>query len=136
MHFEFNIDDFDKSIARMKQMADPNVVDGAVLVGLREGGRLVQAAAKNLCPVDSGQLRNSIAIADLPEQAGVEIGSNVEYAAYVEYGTGQRGDPSVPHREDWAGMSPQPYLYPALDVNKENIANAVKNAVGRVTEQW
>ncbi len=132
MHFEFNIDGFDKSIARMKQMADPNVVDGAVLAGLREGGRLVQTAAKNLCPVDSGQLRNSIVVTDLPEQVGVEIGSNVEYAAYIEYGTGQRGDPSVPHREDWAGMSPRPYLYPALDANKENIANAVKHAVGRV----
>lgn len=134
MHFEFNIDGFDKSIARMKQMADPNVVDGAVLAGLREGGSLVQTEAKNLCPVDSGQLRNSIVVTDLPEQVGVEIGSNVEYAAYVEYGTGQRGDPSVPHREDWAGMSPQPYLYPALDANKENIANAVKHAVGRVME--
>lgn len=133
MDFEFNVDEFDEAIARMKRMADQEVVDGAVLGGLRNGGLLVQQTAKNLCPVgDTGQLRNSIVLEDIPEQVGVDVGTNVEYAPYVEYGTGQRGDPSVPHREDWAGMKPQPYLYPALEAHKEDIANAVKESIGQV----
>lgn len=134
MHMDFNVDEFDDAIARLKQMATKSVVDDAVLAGLRNGGRIVQASAKRLCPVKTGQLRNSITVTDIPDEVGVEVGSNVEYAAYVEYGTGQQGDPSVPHREDWNGMPPQPYLYPALDANKERIANEVKKAIRRVMD--
>ncbi len=169
MHFDFNVDDFDKAIAQMKQMADQNVVDGAVLAGLREGGRMVQEAAKNLCPVNEGQLYNSIMPKDIPDQVGVDIGT-AEQGIYVEYGTGPLGDPAVNHtsKDKWFAPSvevdpdngidkrtadtyhfvpvntkgglyyivhpqaPQPFLYPALEANKENIANEVKKAVGRV----
>lgn len=134
MHMDFNVDDFDDAIARLKQMTVQGVVDDAVLEGLRNGARIVQASAKGSCPVKTGQLHNSIVVSDIPDTVGVDVGSDVEYAAYVEYGTGKSGDPSVPHREDWNGMPPQPYLYPALDANRENIANEVKKAVRRVMD--
>lgn len=47
---------------------------------------LVENDAKKNCPVDTGQLRQSITH-EVEGNTGV-IGTNVEYAPYVEYGTG------------------------------------------------
>lgn len=65
----------------------------------------VERAAKRLCPVDTGRLRSSITHdPDLrrDEQGlyGV-VGTNVEYAPHVEFGTSR--------------MRAQPFLRPALD---------------------
>lgn len=77
-----------------------------VEIGLQAIGMEAEGYAKDETPVDSGRLRNSIAWAtenaegnaDVPMQEGdstpkgrpepnsVHIGSNVEYAVYVEYG--------------------------------------------------
>lgn len=56
-----------------------------------------------------------------------QIGNNLEYAPYVEYGTGRRGSglyvardgsayetEGLTFRGDWPGMGPHPYLRPAL----------------------
>lgn len=49
-------------------------------------GQEAEGYAKDECPTDTGRLRNSIAHqVDSGEQA-VYIGTNVEYAPYVEYG--------------------------------------------------
>lgn len=55
--------------------------------GLIACGLTAEGHAKSLCPVDTGRLRNSITNqVDMTDQA-VYIGTNVEYAAYVELGT-------------------------------------------------
>ena len=81
--------------------------------------------AKRLCPVDTGLLRNSITHAVDTEEKSVIIGTNVEYAAYVELGTGKyypggRDTPwayqdakGVWHRTE--GHREQPYLRPAIN---------------------
>ena len=76
----------------------------------------VEGDAKRLCPVDTGRLRSSITTTRGYDRGNcvATIGTNVEYAPYVEFGTGQRGDPAVSHRQDWLGQPPQPYLRPAL----------------------
>ena len=114
--------------------------DKALKTGIHKGVKLVQGDAKELAPVaavDGGQLRNSIQ-GTVEEKLGAIVGkvsTNVGHAAYVEFGTGQRGEesPSPPkspenlsYRHDWAGMSAQPYLYPALEQNKENIKEIAK----------
>lgn len=53
------------------------------------GGK-AESYAKKLCPVDTGRLRNSITHAQYDENTEV-IGSNVEYAPYVELGTSRKG---------------------------------------------
>ncbi|GGA31738.1 HK97-gp10 family putative phage morphogenesis protein [Psychrobacillus lasiicapitis] len=113
----------------------------ALKTGIRKGTMLVQGDAKELAPVaeiDGGLLRGSIQ-AKVTEKNGDitgKVSTNVEYAAYVEFGTGQRGEgsPSPPkspenlnYRQDWAGMDAQPYLYPALNQNKERVKAIVKD---------
>lgn len=95
-------------------------VDEVVRKSLRDGGKMVQGTAKANCAVDTGQLRNSIATT-MESEHTVSVGTNVEHGPYVELGTGQRGDPSVAHRQDWAGMAPQPFLGPALESNRKRI---------------
>jgi HK97 gp10 family phage protein len=96
---------------------------------------LVERAAKQNAPKDTGALRRSI-------ESKVEVGensvvgtvfTNLEYAPYVEYGTGlfaeKGGRSNVPWKyEDekgefhsTSGQKPQPYLRPALLNNQEQI---------------
>ena len=76
---------------------------GAVGRHIFKIGVNVQSTAKSLCPVDTGRLRSSIQTTS-PRSTGtglsVRIGSNVNYARYVELGTRR--------------MRARPYLRPAL----------------------
>lgn len=69
---------------------------------LRTGIRVSNQAKAN-CPVDTGRLRASIGVSQSfdTEGAVTTVGSNVEYAAYVELGTSRQ--------------RAQPYLRPALN---------------------
>jgi HK97 gp10 family phage protein len=79
---------------------------GPVAAELTKRALRVNNRAKQLCPVDTGRLRSSIAMR-LEAEAGrliAVIGTNVEYAPYVEFGTRH--------------MRAQPFLRPALDAAK------------------
>lgn len=80
-----------------------NSPSGGVARYLIRKGIEVENAAKVLCPVDTGRLRSSIGLSTFPTANGliVRVGSNVEYAGYVERGTSR--------------MRAQPYLRPALN---------------------
>lgn len=103
---------------------------------LNESCLLVENTAKENCPVDSGQLRNSIA-SNVSGETG-EVGTNVDYGVYVEYGTGvfNPGRLTPWSYQDasgeWhttTGQKPQPFLVPALDSNRDKILNIFKEKV-------
>lgn len=109
---------------------------------LQEAGEVVRKDAVLNCPVQTGRLRGSITVN--VEGSTAEIGTNVEYAQYVEFGTGAHGDKSVAHttREKWtyysggqffttSGHAPQPFLTPALKNNKDTIIKLIREAVKR-----
>ena len=78
-------------------------------------GMTAETYAKKLCPVDTGRLRNSITHAvDMKEQCAI-IGSNVEYAAYVELGTSRQ--------------KAQPYLRPAAENHGFEYQTLARNAL-------
>lgn len=54
---------------------------------LEEIGLAAEGYAKRACPVDTGNLRNSITHAVASSEDAVYVGTNVEYAPYVETGT-------------------------------------------------
>ena len=66
-------------------------------VALETIGLVAEGYAKRLCPVDTGRLRNSISHA--VDNSAAYIGTNVDYAVYVEMGT--------------VKTHAQPYLKPA-----------------------
>lgn len=80
--------------------------DPRVNQALGRGAARIQAQVKLLTPVDTGNLRNKI-IAQQEKFMQWVVETNVEYAIYVEFGTGKLGDPSVPHtsKESWTYYS-------------------------------
>ena len=90
--------------------------------GLERGAKKIQKNAKLLAPVKTGHLRNSIKTKSevTPDGAEAQVYTNLEYAPYVEFGTGERGRESnierpsgVSYKADYAGQAAQPYLTPA-----------------------
>lgn len=62
--------------------------DAAMARGLEKCGLVAEGYAKKLCPVDTGNLHNSIThTVDSGEKAAY-VGTDSEYAVYVEMGTG------------------------------------------------
>ena len=91
---------------------------------LEDIGGMMERYAKLLCPVDTSRLRNSIS--HQVEGNTVAVGTNVEYAPYLEFGTGQfaeNGGRPTPWRYqddkgNWhttSGNKPQPFLRPSVD---------------------
>lgn len=98
----------------------------------------VQSAAREKCPSDTGALRRSIDFE--VEDGGMEgvVFSNLEYAPYVEIGTGiyssKGSGRSTPWRYEgshgWVttkGNKPQPFLEPAA---KESQSEIIKQFEG------
>ena len=99
-------------------------------MAVEEACQLVEDRAKELVPVDTGALQESITT-EIVETAKTVVGRvapHEPYAAYVEYGTGQRGQASAgagegPYNPNWPGMAAQPYMRPALDEAKPQITD-------------
>lgn len=67
----------------LKKISDktPEVTESIV----KQAAYKVESNAKRNCPVDTGRLRGSIATK--LEGLEAEVGTNVEYATFIEYGT-------------------------------------------------
>lgn len=97
---------------------------------------LVEASAKQKAPKGNGDLRRSIT-SKVVGDTGV-VYTPLEYAPYVEFGTGlfaeSGGRTDVPWRYqddegEWhttSGMKPSPYMRPALHENREEIKRILK----------
>lgn len=116
-------------------------IQAAALRALEKCGLVGEGYAKNLCPVDTGNLRNSITHQVDTAELMAYIGTNSEYAPYVELGTGKyyQGGRQTPWvyqdaKGDWHlthGQRAQPYLKPAVADHvpqyKQIIENEIKN---------
>jgi len=72
---------------------------------LTEAGIVVQRDAKELVPVDTGNLKGSIT--HRVDGNAAIVGTNVEYAEHVEYGT--------------VRSQAKPYMRPAIDANRRKL---------------
>ena len=68
--------------------------------GILAVGLAIERQATSLTPVDTGNLRGSLTTQQ--DGDGVIVGTNVDYAPFVEYGV--------------YGRPGQPYLRPAIDI--------------------
>ena len=89
----------------------------AILNALERIGLQAESYAIDLVPVDTGNLRNSITHKVLPDEKAVIIGTNVEYAPYVELGT--------------KNMAAQPFLRPAATEHMDTYQNILKDEMGK-----
>lgn len=107
-----NITIEDLSVADMLESEIEKIKSG-LQKGVAKGGEIVKSEAKSLCPVDTGHLRDSIS----KRAAGnsCDIGTNVEYGIYQEFGTYK--------------MAAHPFLYPALENKVSEVTEAIKESV-------
>ena len=99
-------------------------LQASVLRALEMCGLQGEKYAKQLAPVDTGNLRNSITHTVVQNENAAYIGTNVEYAVYQELGTGKYVSGGRP--TPWAykdakgkwhrthGNKPQPFIRPAV----------------------
>lgn len=115
-----------------------SVTDQAKIKALTAGALVVHGAAVNLSAIDTGNLRGSISytvdnavygqdsgggkaaskdqyIKPTSDKDAAYIGTNVEYAPFLEFGTSK--------------MDAQPFLRPALDNNKAKVARLMKKII-------
>ena len=114
-----------------------NEFHDAVLRALERCGEQAEGYAKDLAPVDTGNLRNSISHTVDEDEPAAYIGSNVEYAAYVELGTGEYTEGGRPtpwvYQDDngnwhWtAGNPAQPFLKPAVSDHAGTYRNIIED---------
>lgn len=115
-------------------------MDDAMFQALESAALIVEASAKALAPVgDSGELRDKIDhnVVDTSNGPAAKIGSPLDYAMYVEYGTGEFAENGAGRKGGWSyqtpdgkwhhtnGMAPKPFLRPAFRRNKAKIQEIV-----------
>ena len=99
------------------------VLDRALL----RGGEKIRGNAVLLCPVDTGELRNSIRVQRLAPGV-VTVGTNKEYAIFVEYGTAKLLWRWQDEQGNWHtshGHRAQSFLRAAVGKNEEKKIYAI-----------
>ena len=124
---------------RLDSLADLGKYEEA----LRRACALVERSAKQNAPKGNGDLRRSITSkveTSNGELRGI-VYTPLEYAPYVEYGTGIHAEDSGRTDVPWvycddegnfhttSGMPPHPYMRPALDDNREEILRQLREAL-------
>lgn len=107
--FELDLEGFQKSLSSYDAEVGKSLdkaVKNCVLA--------IQRDSKKDCPVDTGRLRGSI-VTKTSHLEGT-VGSNLEYAPYIEYGT---------HK-----VAARPFLRPAYEKNIVKLETEVKKALG------
>lgn len=136
---DIRIDGLEEVLERLDSVANVENIKQA----MGKACALVEGAAKRKAPKDTGELRRSITSkveSDGNDILGI-IYTPLEYAPYVEYGTGifaeEEGRKDVPwHYQDdegnWhstSGQKPHPYMRPALNENMEQIKRILREAI-------
>lgn len=142
-----------KGVDRLTQRFN-NIANMELRSAMNEATKLVHGQAKALAPVDKGGLAGSIhmQVKDTGKELQGRVYTNLEYAPYVEFGTGVTGNGTYPYQieglkleyknKGWAyydedkgewiytkGQVAQPYMYPALKENEKTIKRILKDGV-------
>lgn len=133
MNIEFEGEE--KLMERLDKMSN----EAELKKSLETAALLVEKSATQKAPKDTGALCRSIT----SKVEGLEgiVYTPLEYAPYIEYGTGLfaegNGRKDVPwnYQDDkgnWhstSGLKPQPFMRPSLDENRQKILEILKEGV-------
>ena len=132
---DIRLEGLEEVLGALDDLADTSNLNAA----LGKACAVVERSAKQKAPKDKGDLRRSIT-SKVEGTEGV-VYTPLEYAPYVEYGTGlfaeSGGRQDVPwnYQDDegnWhstSGQKPQPYMRPALNENREEILRIIKEGL-------
>lgn len=120
---------------------DIDSVEKAIEDEIEDTAQTVEMTAKNLVPVDTGALRNSIDTSG--SGLTYDIVASTDYARHIEFGTSPHwinGNPYLfwdsdigPVRKVYhPGNKAYLYMSTAFDSHTENIDNRIADAIGRV----
>ena len=135
MSVDIRLEGLDELLVRLDKITSTDKVNQA----LGQACALVERSAKQKAPKDTGALRRSIS-SKVENFQGI-VFTPLEYAPYVEYGTGlfaeTGGRVDVPwsYKDDegnWhttSGQKPQPFMRPALDENRAKIKQIIKEGI-------
>jgi HK97 gp10 family phage protein len=86
---------------------------------LLAGAEVVQQAASEKAPRDTGKLAENIVISDIKEDGTVDIGPDRDrfYGLFLEFGTSK--------------MAARPFLQPAFEENKEQVQQKMADVIRR-----
>ena len=128
----------DELIVKLNNMADESKIQQQLGIACA----LVERSAKMKAPKDTGALRRSIT-SKVDGLTGI-VFTPLEYAPYVEYGTGLfaengNGRKDVPwnyqdDKGEWhstRGQKPQPFMRPALNENRTEIIRIIKEGLNK-----
>lgn len=133
------IEGIGKVLKRLEKLSNTENIEKA----MGKACAVVEAAAKQNAPKDTGALRRSITSKVDTEGKEVigTIFTSLEYAPYIEYGTGlfaeSGGRKDVPwnyqdDKGEWhstSGQKPQPFMRPAIEDNRNEIIKILKESI-------
>lgn len=129
----------DEVLNNLEELVD----EEKLIAALGKACAIVERSAKEKAPKGTGELRRSIT-SEVEKKDTDIVGvvyTTLEYAPYVEYGTGlfaeEGGRQDVPwcYQDDegnWhstSGQKPQPFMRPALNENRERILRIIKEGL-------
>lgn len=153
MKFEIKVDpaweDFGKNL-----LNSSHIVDDIMKDAVQKSGFEVEAKAKIKAPIDTGRLRSSLHTRVETSPLSAFVGSDVEYAHYVHFGTSPHWPPFQEGTAlaDWAGhkgLDPflvakaiafrgtkgQPFLFDALFDARNLVANVFEEAITLILQK-
>jgi hypothetical protein len=135
----------------------PDLTKSKVTTAMNQSLVRLQATAKSLAPVDTSRLRSSILIEPVVwsgSEARGQVGTNVEYAAHQEQGTGIYGPTGQPIRprtkkvlawkkgntwhfaKEVKGVRPKWYMRGSIERNQSAINGYFATALDEVTQSF
>lgn len=139
MSVTIKLEGLDRVLKRLEDIADTSNLEQ----DMGKACALVEADAKKKAPKDTGDLRRSISSKVESGQDEIKgiVYSPLEYAPYVEYGTGLFAESGGRKNVPWfyvddegkghvtSGQHPQPYMRPALNENRDKIIKLIKEGL-------
>lgn len=128
----WDFQDNSKDIKKQMNVVSEAAVEAALL--------FIEAQAKSLSPVgNSGELRDKIdhQVESRGKDIIGKVGSPLEHALYVEFGTGEFAENGAGRKGGWSyqdpsgewfftwGQDPQPFMRPAFRRNKKQIEQLI-----------
>jgi len=130
------LSELDRLLKELPAKIEGNIMRGAV----RAGAKVMETRAKELVPVDDGDLRDSIKVSTKSKRGKVSAtvragGKKAFYAHMVEFGTARHFIKPKKRKSlffagiarevvDHPGTSPKPFMRPALDNSQREAVDA------------